>query len=116
MKKLITLLSILVTNFVYSQVSSNISVDIPLYKEPQSISSISKNWRVDSEANRELGAALLLAGFTTTALCIYEGNETWKSSSSNGWKYEPFISQSTRPYMMTFGISSSLTGLYFLTK
>jgi hypothetical protein len=116
MRKLITTLSILITNLVYSQVSSNISIDVSLYREPQSITSISKNWRVDTESNRELGAALLLAGFTTTALCIYEGNETWKRSSSTGWKYDPFISQSTRPFMMTIGVSSSLAGLYFLLK
>jgi hypothetical protein len=116
MKKILLILSILFTNDINSQVSSNLSFSLELYKEPQSITVVKNNWRVNTEENRELGAVLLITGFTTTALCIYESNEAWKTASSNGWKYEPFISQSTRPYMMTFGISSSLTGLYFLTK
>lgn len=116
MKKILSVLSILFVNQFYSQVSSNLNYSIELYKEPQTITIVKNNWRDNTEENRELGAVLLIAGFTTTALCIYEGNESWKTASSNGWKYEPLISQSTRPYMMTIGLCSSLTGLYFLMK
>jgi len=110
-----TILIFLLSNKIYSQVSY-ISIEIPLYSEPQSIIALKNNWRDDNEGKMELGSALLIAGFTTTALCIYEGNETWKYASRGVWKYDPFISQSTRPFMMTAGIGASLTGLYFLLK
>ncbi len=116
MKKILLILSLAFVNNVNSQIKSDINLNIQLYQEPLSISTIKNNWRVDNEANHQLGAALFLAGFTTTALCIYEGNETWKHASNSGWKYDPFISQSTRPFMMAVGIGSSLTGFYFLLR
>jgi hypothetical protein len=116
MKMLLLILSTLFVNQISSQIHSDITLSIELHQEPQSILVVKNNWRTDTESNRELGAALLFAGFTTTALCIYEGNETWKKASNPGWKYDPFISQSTRPYMMAIGIGSSLTGFYFFLR
>ena len=75
---LLLILSTLFVNQISSQIHSDITLSIELHQEPQSILVVKNNWRTDTESNRELGAALLFAGFTTTALCIYEGNETWK--------------------------------------
>lgn len=94
----------------YGQMSLDIK-EPKLYVEPKSIQAVRNVWQSDADDNRKVGITMVIGGLTMIGLDIYEGNEAWKRPTSTGWVYRPFISQSTRPFMMMTGVTLTGTGV-----
>jgi hypothetical protein len=110
MRKLLTCLGIFLTIGMFGQMSLDIK-EPELYVEPTSIQTIKNAWASDAYDNRRTGTVMVIGGLAMIGLDIYEGKEAWKRPTSNGWVYRPFISQSTRPFMMFTGIGLTGAGL-----
>jgi uncharacterized protein (DUF2126 family) len=110
MKKILTFISIFLSLNGFTQVSSNIEKP-ELYVEPLSVQSLKDVWVDDAYENRRVGLTMIVSGLAVVGLGIYEGPEAWKRPTSSGWVYKPFISQSTRPFMMATGVALTGTGI-----
>jgi hypothetical protein len=110
MKKLLTCIGIFLSLNGFTQMSKDIKQP-ELYVEPLSIQTVKDVWVSDRDDNRKVGLTMVIGGLAVIGLDIYEGKEAWKRPTSNGWVYKPFISQSTRPFMMLTGIALTGTGL-----
>jgi hypothetical protein len=110
MKTLLLALSILISSFGYSQMSSDIKAP-DLHLEPLSIQSIKDVWQSEMDENRKVGIVTMIAGIAVTGFSIYEGNEAWKRPTPRGWVYDPFFSQSTRPFMLITGLGITGVGV-----
>jgi uncharacterized protein (DUF2126 family) len=110
MKKILTFISIFLSLNGFTQVSSNIEKP-ELYVEPLSVQSLKDVWVDDAYENRRVGLTMIVSGLAVIGLDIYEGAESWKKPASSGWVYKPFISQSTRPFMMATGVALTGTGI-----
>jgi hypothetical protein len=110
MRKVILILTLLLSLQSYGQMSLDIK-EPKLYVEPQTIQSVKNVWKSDAYENRKTGITMVIGGLTMIGLDIYEGKEAWKRPTSNGWVYRPFISQSTRPFMMITGVGLTGTGI-----
>ena len=103
-------MGIFLTIGMFGQMSSDIK-EPELYVEPLSIQSVKDVWVSDRDDNRKVGLTMVIGGLAVIGLDIYEGKESWKRPTSNGWVYKPFIRQSTRPIMMLTGVALTGTGL-----
>jgi uncharacterized protein (DUF2126 family) len=113
MRKIILILTLLFSLQSFGQMSKDIK-EPELYVEPQSIQSIKDVWVSEKDDNRKTGIVMVVGGLTMVGLDVYEGSESWKRPTKDGWIYRPFISQSTRPFMMLTGIGLTGTGIGIL--
>lgn len=111
MKKLLTFILLWFNLTTFAQMSTSEIKEPELYTEPQSVQVVKDVWQSDTYGNRRVGITMVIGGLVMIGLDIYEGKETWKRPTSNGWVYRPFITQSTRPFMMATGIALTGTGI-----
>jgi len=111
MKKLLTLVFLCISLHTFAQMLKQEIEEPALYVEPQSVQTLKDVWVSDAYENRRVGITMVVGGMVMIGLDIYEGKEAWKRPTSNGWTYRPFISQSTRPFMMVTGVALTGTGL-----
>ena len=70
-----------------------------------------RNYVSDADEMRRAGIAAALAGVAIIGANIYEGQEAWKhAKKGGGWTYDPFMKQSTRPFMFTIGVTFTIGG------
>ncbi len=110
MKIILLILSIMISTLSFSQMSLDVKAP-DLYREPLTIQSLRDVWQSDADENRKVGIATMIAGVAITGFSIYEGNEAWKRPTPGGWVYDPFVNQSTRPFMMITGIGITGAGI-----
>jgi len=110
MRKVILILTLLFSLQSFGQMLKDIK-EPELYVEPSSIQTVRDVWQSDADENRKVGITMVIGGLTMIGLDIYEGKEAWKTPNGNGWTYRPFISQSTRPFMMMTGVALTGTGV-----
>ena len=67
-----------------------------LYVEPLSIQSINQVWKTDVYHKSKVGITMVIGGVTMVGLDVYEEKEPWKTPTSNGWIYRPFVIVETK--------------------
>ena len=111
MRKLLTFILFWFNLTTFAQMSTSEVKELELYTEPQSVQTIKDVWQSDAYENRRVGITMVVGGLVMIGLDIYEGKEAWKRPTSNGWVYRPYITQSTRPFMMATGVALTGTGI-----
>jgi hypothetical protein len=74
-------------------------------------SAMRRNYVSDADVMRRSGWAAAIAGVAVIGANIYEGHEAWKhAKKGGGWVYDPYLKQSTRPIMLSIGVTLTIGG------
>ena len=69
------------------------------------------NYVSDADVMRQGGIAAVIAGTAIIIAHQFEGNEAWKyAKQGGGWYYDPYLKQSTRPFMIPIGVTFIIGG------
>jgi hypothetical protein len=69
------------------------------------------NYVSDADVMRWGGFAAVVAGTAIIIAHQFEGNEAWKHASpGGGWYHDPYLKQSTRPFMIPIGVTFIIGG------
>ncbi len=95
MRNIILILTLLFSFQSFSQMLKDIK-EPELYVEPLSIQSINQVWKSDVYHKSKVGITMVIGGVTMVGLDVYEEKEPWKTPTSNGWVYRPFVIVETK--------------------